>query len=261
MDSRIQILIRIRTKCHRSETLVRNFCFTYLSLCLPLMLQDHVVFTSQFLMLAESLVMNICLVTCLLSSLHLLKSYCPSSGLCRVQVPVWYVGRIPSDDHLPSQVSPPRLRKSYYPSSGPCCVQVTVWYVGWIPGDDHLPGQVSLFRLLKSYYTFLGSCCVQVPVWYVGQIPGDDHLPNQVSPFRLLKSYYTFLGPCCVQSQFGMSGDDHLSSIVSLFCLLKSYYPSSGLCCVQVKSQFGIWGGSLVMTACLVKCLHSAFKR
>ncbi len=109
------------------------------------LLQDPVVFKSQFGMWGGSLFMTTCQVKC------------PHSAFL-----------------------------NHYTFLGSCCVQVPVWYVGRIPGDDYLPSQVSPFCLLKSYYTFLGSCCVQVPVWYVGRIPGDDHLPNQVSPFCLL---------------------------------------------------------------------------
>ncbi len=104
------------------------------------LLQDRVVFKSQFGMWVGSLVMTI------------------SSGACCVQDP-WYVGRIPGDDHLPSPVSPFHLLISYYTFLGPCCVQVPVWYVGRIPGDDHLPNQVSPFCLLRLLTPGTKSSC------------------------------------------------------------------------------------------------------
>jgi hypothetical protein len=77
--------------------------------------------------------------------------------------------------------------------------------------------------LLKSYYPFPGLCCVQVTVCSVLQTHGYDGPPRQVAPF----------------------------------CLLKSYYPSSGPLCLSLS--LAMWSGSLVMTICLVRCLHSAF--
>jgi hypothetical protein len=88
----------------------------------------------------------------------------------------------------------------------------------------------------------------------VGRIPGDDGLPNQSLHYAFLNHVTILQDLVVLKSQFGIWG----GSLVMMACLVKclhyAFLNHVTLLqdCVVFKSQFGMWGGSLVMTACLV---------